>query len=158
VLIAVFIFFGASQEGQQVRVQSVLERITAGHAMVRRFETLDLNQPLSLALEYASQGYQHDFPVVQGDTIVGIVTRQDLLNGLYALGPTRTVGEVMTTTVCQVPPEASLADVYRRIAQGGCQIVLVRQADRIVGLLTPEGVRDQLMAAATGRPPAYPPA
>jgi len=155
VLIAVFIFLGAGQEGQQVRTQAVLEGISAGQAMIRRFETLDRNSPLSVALAYATQGYQHDFPVVEGDTIVGIVTRQDLLNGLHHLGPQSTVGEVMTTNVCQVPPDANMADVYRRIAQGGCNVILVREGDRISGIVTPESFRDQLIASA-GQPPPRP--
>lgn len=146
VLIAIFIFVGAGQEGQQVRTQAILERISAGQAMITRFETLDRSTPLGTALAYATQGYQHDFPVVEGDTIVGIVTRQDLLAGLHHLGAQHTVGEVMTTDVCQVPPEANMADVFRRIARGGCRIVLVRESDRIVGLVTPESFHDQLLA------------
>jgi Zn-dependent protease/CBS domain-containing protein len=152
VLIAIFIFLGAGQEGQQVRAQAVLERISAGQAMVRRFETLDRNAPLSVALGYATQGYQHDFPVIEHDTIVGVVTRQDLLTGLHHLGPQHTVGEVMTTNLCQVPPEANLADVYRRLAQGGCNVILVRENDRIIGLVTPESFRDQLIGASSGPP------
>ena len=146
VVIAFFIFVGAGQEGQQVRTQAVLERVSAGQAMIRRFETLDRDAPLSVALAYATQGYQHDFPVVDGDMIVGVVTRQDLLAGLHNLGPHHTVGQVMTTNVCQVPPQANMADVYRRIAQGGCNVVLVREGDRITGLVTPESFRDHLVA------------
>jgi hypothetical protein len=39
-----------------------------------------------------------------------------------------------------------MADVYRRIAQGGCNVVLVREGDRITGLVTPESFRDHLVA------------
>jgi stage IV sporulation protein FB len=149
-VIAIFIFVGAGQEGKQVRVQAVLERITAGQAMATRFETLPRDATLGVALAYATQGYQHDFPVVEGDTIVGIVTRQDLLTGLHHLGAQHTVGEVMSTNVCQVPPGANMADVYRRLAQGACGVILVREADRIIGLVTPESFREQLLAANGG--------
>lgn len=160
VVIAVFIYIGAGQESKQVQLQAFLDNITARQAMVSRFDTIDRNQPLRIALAYATQGYQHDFPVVEGDTIVGIVTRQDLLNGLHALGPDHVVGEVMTTNVCQASPDSTLNDLYRSVAQGGCGIVLVRDRDRIIGLVTPESVRDHMMAAATGQPPygAAPPA
>ena len=153
VLIAIFIFMGAGQEGRQVRAQAVLERISAGQAMVTRFETLPRDAQLAVALGYATRGYQHDFPVVEQDMIVGVVTQQDLLTGLHHLGPQHTVGEVMSTNVCQVPPGANMADVYRRIAQGGCGVVLVREADRIIGLVTPESFREQLLGAGGGRPP-----
>jgi len=147
VIIAIFIFVGAGEEGRQVRVRAVLERITAGQAMATRFETLPRDATLAMALAYATQGYQHDFPVVEGDMIVGVVTRQDLLTGLHHLGAQHTVGEVMSTNVCQVPPGANMADVYRRLAQGTCGVVLVREADRIIGLVTPESFREQLLAA-----------
>jgi predicted transcriptional regulator len=56
----------------------------------------------------------------------------------------------MTTNVCQASPDATLGELYRSVAQGACGIILVRDGDRIVGLVTPESVRDHLMAAATG--------
>jgi Zn-dependent protease/CBS domain-containing protein len=154
VVIAIFIYIGAGQESQQVRMQAVLDGITARQAMISRFETINRSEPLSTALAYASQGYQADFPVVEGDTIVGLVTRQDLLTGLHHLGPAHTVGEIMTTNVCQAAPETTLGNLFRSVAQGTCGIVLVRENDRIIGLVTPESVRDRMMLAATGGRPA----
>ena len=152
-LIAIFIFLGAGQESRQVRLQALLDEVTAAQAMVTRFETVERNVPLRTALAYASEGYQHDFPVVQGDMIVGVVTRQDLLNGLHSLGPDRVVGDVMSTNLCQVTPETTMDAIYRRVAQGTCGVVLVRQDDRIVGLVTPESINYHMMRAATGRTP-----
>jgi Zn-dependent protease/CBS domain-containing protein len=152
VVIAVFIYIGAGQENQMVKTQAFMDGITARQAMISRFDTIARDQTLRTALAYATQGYQHDFPVVEGDMIVGIVTRQDLLNGLHMLGPDRVVGEIMSTNLCQAAPEMSLGDVYRQVAQGACSVVLVREHDRIVGLVTPESVRDHLIAAAGGSP------
>ncbi len=158
-LIAIFIFLGAGQESRQVRLQAMLDDFTAGQAMVTRFDTLEHNVPLRTALAHASQGYQHDFPVVRGDMIVGIVTRQDLLNGLHTAGPDRVVGDVMSTNLCQVTPDTSMASIYNSVAQGRCGVVLVRQDDRIVGLVTPESFNYYMMQMATrgAGPPAAPP-
>jgi len=150
--IAVFIFFGAGQEGRQAQAQAVLEQITARQAMVVRYETLHAHWTLAEALQYASQGYQQEFPVIYGDAIVGVVTRGALYNAAHSLGPHHYVQEVMTQAVCQVTPETDMAEIYKSMAQGTCGIVLVREADRVVGIVTVGGVQDQLMGAADSPP------
>jgi len=147
IIIAIFIFLGAGAEERQVRIHALLENVPVTQAMIPRFETMPPDYPLGYALQYASQGYQHDFPIVDGGHIIGIVTRQGLIEGLSAQSPQVPVRSVMRTDICQATPGESLADVYVRLAKVGCPVALVVDQQRVVGLVTPDSVQAYLAAA-----------
>ena len=78
-LIALFVWFGASQEAGLARMQSVIGGIPVQHAMVTDFKTLNENDSLDRAVELTLAGSQKDFPVVDNGRIEGILTQNDLL-------------------------------------------------------------------------------
>ncbi len=155
-LIGVFIFLGAGQEGRQVQTQALLASVTARQAMVQGFATLNRHWTIGATLAYIGQGYQRDFPVVDELTIVGIASRDALVNAYHQLGPDRLVGEVMSTAICQVTPEANMADVYRQMPPGACRVLLVLEGGAVIGLVTPDSIQERLVAASSGHlpPPA----
>ena len=68
-LIALFIWFGASQEAGMARIQSAIGGIPVQHAMVTDFKTLNENDSLDRAVELTLAGSQKDFPVVDDGRI-----------------------------------------------------------------------------------------
>ena len=131
--------------------------------MSRNPNTISADAPMEEALKRMRENSFRHLPVVdKSGQLVGIVSETDLLYAsptsaaslsiyeMQYLLSRLTVGQVMTTNVCQVPPDANMADVYRRLAQGGCNVVLVRENDRIIGLVTPESFRDHLVGASGG--------
>jgi Zn-dependent protease/predicted transcriptional regulator len=147
IIIAVFIYMGAGQEEAQVRVRSVLRGVPASAAMITRFDVLRAQETLGHALARAGTGFQHDFPVVKDDHVVGMVTHQELLRGLHEVGPEHPVDEVMRTDVCERAPEDSLQDVYDEVAQGKCPVVAIMSGGVLTGMVTPESVSTYLMNA-----------
>ena len=147
-LIAVFIYLGAGQEGQQVQVHSLLRNVPVGHAMAKQFAVMRPEEPLERAVQEAMAGYQHDFPVVEGPNVVGLVTRDALIASLYERGAETPLRDVMTAEFCTAKAEDSLADLYDRMDHDGCPAVVVVQNDQLVGLLTPERVVQYLRYAA----------
>ena len=139
-LIAVFIYLGAGQEGQQVQVRSLLRNVPVGYAMAKQFAVMQPDEPLERAVQEAMAGYQHDFPVVEGAKVVGLVTRDALIAALYERGAETPLRGVMVDSFCTAKAEDSLADLYDRMNHDGCPAVVVMQDDQPVGLLTPERV------------------
>jgi len=139
-LIAVFIYLGAGQEGQQVQVRSLLRNVPVGYAMAKQFAVMQPDEPLARAVEEAMAGYQHDFPVVEGPQVVGLVTRDALIAALYERGSETPLRDVMAEQFCTAAAEDSLADLYDRMNHDGCPAVVVVQDGQPVGLLTPERV------------------
>jgi Mg2+/Co2+ transporter CorC len=63
--------------------------------MQTTFTTLTTNQTLGDAVKVILDGSQHDFPVMWGDKVMGILTKGNLLSGLSQYGPDRLVTTVM---------------------------------------------------------------
>ncbi len=84
ILIAIFVWMGAGQEGRQVEAKSVLDEMTVGQAMTRAPHTLTAQDNLSRAVELTLSTAQADFPVVDraGGSVVGMLSEVDLLKGL----------------------------------------------------------------------------
>lgn len=147
-LIAVFLFLGATSENTQVQLRSALAGVPARAAMVSEFRSLDKDETLYEAFAHASRSYQHDFPVTDDGRLVGLVTRQALISGMHELGGDATVAEVMLKGPCAVGPEESLAQLYDRIAGGTCPVAAVMAGDTLLGLVTPDSVNQYLMATS----------
>ncbi|MCE5239416.1 site-2 protease family protein [bacterium] len=154
VLIALFIYMGATSEDTQVRVRRTLREVPAWQAMVNDFRALDKDDTLAEAFQYAGHSYQHDFPVVDEGHLVGLVTRHALIAGMQEHGGDTTVAEVMVGDPCRVGPNDSLADVFQEISTGACPVAAVVDEGRMVGLVTPESVNQYLMALAYQRRPS----
>ncbi len=137
IIIAIFIWFGANAEGTQVEVKGVLGRLTAGEAMIRDPQTLEMSDPLSRAVELTLTTSQADFPVIdRTGQLSGLLTSEDLLTALRD-GRTELVGVLMRRDVPAISPTMPLSDVQNRLANQNVRALPVADADgRLVGLLT----------------------
>jgi CBS domain-containing protein len=114
--------------------------------MIRDFVTLAPADSLRVAADEVVRGYQADFPVVEGDRVVGVLTLQDLLAGLSRAGLGATVGDFVRTDCRTAAPGESLDAALSRLREGECPVMPVVDADgRLVGLLTVENVGELVM-------------
>lgn len=148
VLIALFVWVGATAESMAARERAVLSGVPVERLMIRDVRTLQPTDSLNVALRHILEGFQHDFPVVQDGHVVGILTRSMLLQGLARHGSESTVGESMETsfrtTVETEPVEQALA----RLRECRCQTLPVMSDDRLRGVLTSENVAEFVMIEA----------
>src|SRR5215204_2936415 len=83
ILIAIFVWFGASQEGEQVALRQALGGATVGQATSKRPQVLPATDPLGRAMELTLRTTQAAFPVLDAAArVVGLLTLDDLLRGL----------------------------------------------------------------------------
>lgn len=151
--IAFFVWIGASQEASMVQMKNALGGIPVWRAMITEFHTLAPHDTLARAAELVIGGSQHDFPVVENGRVVGILTRDHLIEGLTSHGPDARVGEVMKTSFMTLTPSEMLDLAFARLQECDCHTVPVVQNGQLVGLVTPENVGEFLMiqAALTGK-------
>lgn len=137
ILIAAFVWFGASQEGAQVTLRRVLGGATVGQAMIRQPQALAATDPLARAVELTLSTAQSDFPVVDtGDRVVGLLTLDDLLRGLRDQ-PAATVGDVMRRQFPMVRSDELVAAAQGQLGEAGVRALpVVRPDGRLAGLLT----------------------
>lgn len=153
VLIAIFVWIGAGQEGKQLEVKSVLREIKVGQAMTRRPLILSTNESLERAVELILSTAQVDFPVVRAEDgrLTGLLTEADLLKGLRAEGGRAPVNRFARTQFPTAAPDDPLFDAQRRMAAGRVLAMpVVDQSGRMVGLLTAADINEAYRLLSAG--------
>jgi Zn-dependent protease/CBS domain-containing protein len=149
--IALFVWMGAEQEAAMVQMHTSLGGIPVQRAMLTDFRTLKPDDTLESAVEHILAGWQQDFPVVFGDHILGVLTREDLFRTLARGGTGVLVRDAMNrdfqTTDSHDMLEKSLALLQSR----KCRSVPVVHGGRLVGMLTMDNVGEFLMIQAALR-------
>lgn len=150
ILIAAFVWIGAAQEAMGVRFRAAFQGVRVGDVMVRRFQTLEANAPLSEAVAMLMNGFQEEFPVMEDGRVVGCLTKSDLVRGLSATEGRGTVSEFATTGVRVAHAHEPLVEALGRLDQDACRVMPVMAGGTLVGLLTPENIAEFLMVHSAG--------
>lgn len=152
-LIAVFVWIGASQEAEAVGRKSVLEGVRVRDAMLREFRVAGPFDTLGEVSNWLLAGYQQDFPVVVGGEFLGIVPRADLLRGLATGGTDMLVREVVRQDLTVATPDEPIEGVLRRMGseEGAVLTIPVMERGVLVGLVTTENVGEYVMVQAALR-------
>ena len=130
-----FIAIGAQLEDQGVLFQSVVDTVRMKDVMLTDFTTMSPSDTLEDALHRSIHSLQDDFPVVRGSRIVGVVSRQSILDALRGDGNGYVQG-VMSRGFQVALPEDSLATIIRRMRRGRMALVPIAEGDRVVGVVT----------------------
>ena len=145
VIIAIFVWMGAGQENQGVQTKHILGEATVGRAMTRSPQVLQVNDPLSKAVELTLSTSQADFPVVEwgSNRVTGLLCEKDLLRGLQSLGTGAAVREVMLTQIESVRPDELLNSAHQKMLQKHLRTLPVLNVDdELLGLLTANDVNE----------------
>lgn len=146
--IALFVWIGAAQESAAVEAESVLGGVPVGSAMITDFRHLSPGDPLSRAVELVLAGSQQDFPVVDGQRIVGILPRTELILALAQHGQEKPVGEVMVRAFESADVADTLQSAYERLQGVLASALPVTRNGQLAGMITAENVNEYLMIRA----------
>lgn len=144
-LIAVFVWMGASAESGMVQIRGALGGIPVNRAMIREYHTLSPQDPLERAVEHILAGFQQDFPVVEDGRLVGVLTRSDLLSALAREGRDGNVGDAMQRQFETANPYEMLDNVFGRLQNCNCRSFPVVNGGQVVGMITTENVGEFMM-------------
>ena len=145
VLIALFIWMSAAAESGALQERSALSGVTVGRVMIRDIRTLEPGDTLSRALDHVIEGFQTDFPVVDGDKVVGVLTRSALLSAVARRGPSSRVSESMDTSFRAADVNEPVLRALARLRECHCLTLPVLDAGRLSGVLTAENVAEYVM-------------
>ncbi len=151
ILIAVFVFLGATQEAMYYRQRALILGKKARVAMITRFEELAPQHSLVQAAEHLLATHQQDFPVVDAwHRVVGVLSRARLLEGLARAGGAAAVLEVMERDPPRVDVDADLELVLRLLrSRPGCPVMVLEQ-ERLVGMITLDNLGEYIEVARRG--------
>ena len=157
--IALFVWIGAAQESSAVQMKSALGGIPVARAMLTDFHTLQPHESLGRATELILAGSQQDFPVVDNERVVGVLTRADLLAALSRQDRQTPVVDVMQRDFQVVDSTDMLEAVMERLQACACHTLPVVHGGQLVGLVTMDNVGEFVMihAALAGTHASRPP-
>jgi Zn-dependent protease/predicted transcriptional regulator len=144
-LIALFVWFGAAQEMHAANTRSTLAGVTARQAMLTDFTSLTSQERLGEVARLVLSGSQPDYPVVEAGTVVGLLERRQLLDGLSRLGPDAPVSEVMCRQFPLIEADDLVESLLSRSPHAEFSMLPVVSNGRLVGLFTLENLTEWMM-------------
>ena len=145
-----FLFVGAQLEERTVLFQSVLENVRMEEVMLTEFSTLSPADTLEDALSKAVHTLQDDFPVVRGTDMVGVVSRQKILQALREEGNAY-VQSIMNRAYEIASRSDTLASAFRKITSRGLTIIPVVDQERLVGIVTLQNLMHSMSVLAESK-------
>lgn len=151
VIAGFFIMIGAQVEDQGVFFQSVVDTVHMREVMLTDFSTLSPSDTLADALVRCVHSLQEDFLVVRGPQLVGIVSRQRIVDALRSEG-NGYVQSVMSRAFQVARPEDTLGTTIRRITTGrGLSLIPVTESGRVVGIVSVQNLMSSMSLLAEQR-------
>ncbi len=146
-----FIMIGAQVEDQGVFFQSVVDTVHMREVMLTDFATLSPSDTLADALVRCVHSLQEDFPVVRGPQLVGIISRQRIVEALRSEG-NGYVQAAMSKAFQVARPEDTLGTTIRRIQTGrGLSLIPVTDSGRVVGIVSVQNLMGAMSLLAEQR-------
>jgi Zn-dependent protease/CBS domain-containing protein len=149
-MIGFFLFAGAQLEERSAVFQSVLQSVRLEEVMLTDFATLSPADTLEDALEKAVHTLQDDFPVVRGSDMVGVVSRQKILEALRAEG-NGYVQAVMNRIFEVAAKQESLASAFRKLSARNLSIIPIVDDQHLVGIVTLQNLMHSMSLLAESR-------
>ncbi len=142
IFIALFVWIGAATEAGMEQIKSTLSDAAVGRAMLTDFQVLSPDDVLSRAIELTLAGNQKEFPVLEAAVMVGVLTQDDLLKGLQAVGEQALVGDLMQTNIQSADVNEPLQKVLERLQSCHCTLLSVTKAGQLVGIVNIDNIME----------------
>ncbi len=139
-VIGVIIFFAAGAEEKTVRVHSALQDVGVGTIMTPVFVTVGPDDAASDCKPWIFQRGQDDFPVMADGYLVGLLTREAVLEAARQAGGAARAADLMTKDFPCTRPDAPVSAVHDAMLAAGQRTVPVMEDGRLVGLLTLDNI------------------
>ena len=137
------------QESFLSKAKKTLGNSSVREAMIQLDQVLVLSQAMTIsaAADLTSKSFQPIFPVQQRDELIGIVSKDDILQA-YASGLEDTIASIVKPEHLTGQLSDSLVDVIKRLEEFGAKALFVMQNDKPVGVLFKEKLTEYLMVSS----------
>jgi Zn-dependent protease/CBS domain-containing protein len=149
-MVGVIVFSAAQLEERALVFQSVLDNVRLEEVMLTDFATLSPADTLEDALEKAVHSLQDDFPVVRGMDMVGVISKQRILDALRAEG-NGYVQAVMNKIFEVSLRQDSLGSAFRKLTSRNSSIIPVVEDQRLIGIVTLQNLMHSMALLAETR-------
>jgi Zn-dependent protease/predicted transcriptional regulator len=136
ILIALFIYIGASMESTAVKYSYLLQDVTVGDMMSSPVISVSQTLPVSQVITMMYSSKHLGFPVVERDTLIGMVTLADVNRMASIDREAMQVRDIMTRDPITLPPTAPVIDALKIMSAHNFGRIPVVHEGKILGIVT----------------------
>jgi len=148
-LIAVFIYIGAEGEERSQGLLIGLQDVPVRMAMIERIGSLRPDQTLNEAADLFCVSFQGDFPVLEGNRVVGIVTKDMLLEALHTRDAKVNIGDIMRRDFRVASEKMGLSELLSIMHENDQTVIPIVDDGQLKGLITLEQIGKYNMFCST---------
>jgi Zn-dependent protease/CBS domain-containing protein len=134
--VALFVYLGAFQESVQARGRQFTAGFPVRAAMITDVRTLEHGDTIRDAGNLLLTSSQHDFPVMHGGSVVGLLTRSALVKAMLNQGADSYVAGVMDRDFLRLSPDMPLSEAVPQVTGPGVCALVMDEEGRLLGMLT----------------------
>lgn len=149
-LVGLILFMATQMEERSAMFQSVVEAVRMEDIMLTQFSVLSPADTLQDALHKAVHSLQDDFPVVSNGDLIGVITRQTVVERLRQEGNGYVQG-AMSRAFEIAGREESLGSAFRKLTSKGLTLIPVVDHERLVGIVTLQNLMHSMGLLAESR-------
>jgi Zn-dependent protease/CBS domain-containing protein len=149
-MVGIVVFSAAQLEERALVFQWVLDNVRLEEVMLTDFATLSPADTLEDALEKAVHSLQDDFPVVRGSDMVGVISKQRILDALRAEG-NGYVQAVMNKIFEISVRQDSLGSAFSKLTARSSSVIPIVEDQRLVGIVTLQNLMHSTALLAESR-------
>ncbi|MBM3889851.1 MAG: CBS domain-containing protein [Verrucomicrobia bacterium] len=138
--VGLVIFMAAGLEERAVLMQSVLHGVDVASVMNPSCVAVTPGETAGQCLAMLHRGGQDDFPVVEDGHVIGLLTREAILEDMRKTGGATRASDLMTREFRCVWPEAPAAQVHEEMQSSRQRTVPVLRDGQLAGVLTLENI------------------
>ncbi|CAA0099147.1 Putative zinc metalloprotease Rip3 [BD1-7 clade bacterium] len=141
-LIAIFLWFGATAENQMEQNRDVLEHMTAEQAMLTEFRIVSPDDVLSHAVEHTIAGSQKDFPVGSRHLLTHVLTQNQLVQALHDHDRSTRIHELDLPILTTVDASTPIKNLLDNMQSQHCNMVAVEKNGELAGIVNLENIME----------------
>lgn len=145
VLIAFFVYIGASGEDQSTAITIGLEKYRVSDIMSENVISVPPEMTLEELSHFMFENKHLGYPVMKGNSLKGIVTFTDIRNVLPHERYAVLVSDVMTRDVVTLPSSASATEAFKLMSANNIGRILIVDNDSVRGILSRTDLMRSLM-------------
>ncbi len=142
VIIGFFILLGAKGEYEMIKYQDVLRNYTVKDIISTEYSELDIDDTLEKAADKLVKISDNGFVIRSGGKYAGILTKNDLINGLNSHGKQARVKDILNDKVESVECNKPLFEVYTEMQRNRQYILPVIEKEEFLGVLDLENLHE----------------
>ena len=134
--IAIFIYFGASQEEQALGVSLALENVKVKDIMTPNVESVSPDMSLRKLSDYMFAHKHLGYPVIENDKIIGTVSVMDLRGVGKDSQDSVLIKDVMHKNFLSISPEDDAIDAFKIMARNHNDKLIVQENGHTIGIIS----------------------